>query len=229
MKKQVQNKSFEECYPNILKEIQKRKNKWTLTSISAISYEDIQQIILLHIWKKWHLFDQKRSLGAWLNIIIANQIKNLIRNNYQNFSRPCLRCDASTNNNSCKIYGSQCNDCPFFKLWQQRKQPAMNIRLPLSIENHQNEIHSICDSHSNTHRDIEKAHAAMKKILKPGEYDAYRGLFIENKDEVVVAKELGLISNERGRLPGYKQIRNVRKIIIEKFKKALKEGVIDIY
>jgi hypothetical protein len=229
MKKQVQNKSFEECYPNVLKEIQKRKNKWTLTSISAVSYEDIQQIILLHIWKKWHLFDQKRSLGAWLNIIIANQIKNLIRNNYQNFSRPCLRCDASTNNDSCKIYSSQCNNCPSFKLWQQRKLPAMNIRLPLSIENHQNEIHAICDSDPNIHKDIEKAHIAMKKILKPFEYEVYEGLFIRNEDETTVAKKLGYITNEAKRAPGYKQIKNLRKVILSKFKKALKDGMIDIW
>jgi hypothetical protein len=43
------------------------------------------------------------------------------------------------------------------------------------------------------------------------------------------AERLGYISNEAKRAPGYKQIKNLRKSIILKFKKALKEGQLDIW
>jgi hypothetical protein len=68
----------------------------------------------------------------------------------------------------------------------------------------------------------------MKEILKPLEWQVYEGLFIQHKDESQMAKELGYISNEKGRDPGYKQIKNIRKIIIVKVKQCLANGDIDI-
>jgi hypothetical protein len=44
-----------------------------------------------------------------------------------------------------------------------------------------------------------------------------------------VAKSLGYISNEKGRSPGYKQIKNIRKIIIAKAKKCMANGELDIF
>jgi hypothetical protein len=222
-------KTFQDYYPIILEEVQKRKNKWTLTSVQSMSYEDVQQIILLHIWRKFHLFDQTKPIQPWLNIIISHQIKNIIRNVYSNFSRPCLKCYAAIDNNGCKIYGEQCSTCPLYAYWKKRKEPATNIKMPVSIENHVDEVRSIFDNGSNLFNDIEKAHVAMKKILKPIEYKIYEGLFIRQEDEATVAKKLGYISNERGRAPGYKQVKNIRKSILIKFKKALKEGLIDIF
>jgi hypothetical protein len=225
----IKLRSFENCYPTILEEVQKRRHKWTLTSIASVSYEDVQQIILLHIWKKWSLYDQSRPLLPFLNILISNQIKNLIRNLYSNFSRPCLKCEASVGSDGCKIYTLQCEDCPLYTNWKKRKEPATNIKLPLSIENHTNEINTIFDSSSDISCHINQAHVVMKKILKPIEYKIYEGLFILHESESVVAKRLGYISNETKRAPGYKQIRNIRKSIIAKFKRSLAEGLIDIY
>ncbi len=74
-------KEFENCIEIIDQEISKRKNKWTLTSISWMDFDDISQILKIHIFKKWHLYDQNKPLSPWLNRIISNQLKNLIRNN----------------------------------------------------------------------------------------------------------------------------------------------------
>ena len=114
----------------------------------------------------------------------------------------CLRCQAAIDQNDCRIYGSQCNDCPLYLYWERHKQPATFIKLPLPIENHLNEAHDIKD---NVDREItdgeEKIHTIMKKILKPIEYKVYEGLYINKLSEEVVAKNLGFISNE-GRRPG---------------------------
>ena len=73
-----------------------------------------------------------------------------------------------------------------------------------------------------------KLHDRMKLILKPNEWTVYKGLFIDNKEEEEVADLLGFKSNETNRKPGYKQIKNIRKKILEKVKRVLLKGEIDI-
>ena len=99
---------FEDCIEKINQEIAKRKNKWNLTAINWMDFDDVSQILRLHIYKKWDLYDQSQPLAPWLNRIISNQIKNLIRNNYGNYSRPCLKCAAAESNDLCKIYEKHC-------------------------------------------------------------------------------------------------------------------------
>ena len=90
----VQKQSFEKNIDIIDEEIRKRKNKWNLSALSWIDFEDVEQILRIHIYKKWTLYDPKKPLAPWLNIIISNQIKNIIRNNCGNYARPCLKCAA---------------------------------------------------------------------------------------------------------------------------------------
>lgn len=225
----MKNKTFEEFLPIIDAEIFKRKHKWNLTSLAWMDYDDVSQIIRIHIYKKWPQYDQIKPIVPWLNAIINNQIKNLIRNHYSNYARPCLKCDASVESTGCKIYGEQCSKCPMYDYWQKKKQPATHIKIPVSIENHAHEVRQISDENTNIFRNVEALHSKMREILRPCEYQVYERLFILHEDEVTVAKTLGYISNEKGRTPGYKQIKNIRKAIILKVKKCLSEGDLDIY
>ena len=199
---------FEDYITIIDAEIAKRKHKWSLTSITWMDYDDVSQIIRLHIYKKWSQYNTSRPLAPWLNSIITNQIRNLIRNHYSNFARPCLKCAAATDNTGCSIYGQQCDACPLYAYWQKRKQPATNIKIPVSIENHAHEVKSIFDDSVDVLRHVETVHAKMKEILKPNEWQVYEGLFVKYKEEAEIAKELGYTTTERGRDPGYKQIKN---------------------
>ncbi len=210
-------------------EIAKRRYKWSLNSLAWMDFDDVAQIIRIHIHNKWAQYDTSRPIQPWLNAVISSQIKNLIRNNYGNYARPCLRCDAAEDNTGCKIYKTQCDSCPLYADWKKRKQPAHNIKLPVSIENHTNEIRQISDESFDITDQINKVHEKMKEILKPIEYKVYEGLFILHEDEAEVAKKIGYISNEKGRPPGYKQIKNIRKTIIAKVKKCMTNGEIDIY
>ena len=110
---------FEDCYEEINVEIAKRRHKWNLSALSWLDYDDVSQIIRIHIHKKWHLYDQKKKLSPWINRIISNQIKNLIRNNYGNYVRPCLKCAAAEGEAGCTIYEKQCSDCPLYKNWEK--------------------------------------------------------------------------------------------------------------
>jgi len=221
--------TFEECVDFINKEISKRRGKWSLTSLHWMDYDDVSQIIRIHINEKWHLYDPDKPLGPWVNRIISNQIKNLIRNNYGNFSRPCLKCVEAEPPDGCKIYEKQCNACPLYAKWEKTKKKAYNIKIPLALDDHIHEVDHIgFDQSIDVEKYADDLHKKMKEILKPNEWSVYKGLFIDNKEEEEVAKELGFKSNEKNRKPGYKQIKNIRKKIIEKVKKYLRKGELDL-
>ena len=215
--------TFEESFDFINQEIRKRSKKWSLTSLNWIDYDDISQIIRIHIYEKWHLYDVSKPLGPWLNRIISNQIKNLVRNHYGNFARPCLKCEAGDGETTCKIYESQCNDCPLYAKWEKTKRAAYNIKIPVALEDHSTEVRSTkFDDYVDTEEEIKKVHIKMKEVLKPNEWIVYEGLYIHYLEEDQVAKKLGFTSNEKNRRPGYKQIKNLKKSIIKKAKEFIK-------
>ena len=193
-----------------------------------MDFDDVSQILRIHIYKKWHLYDPEKPLAPWLNRIISNQIKNLIRNNYGSFSRPCLKCDAAEGVDMCSIYGKQCNECPLYANWEKTKKRAHDTKLPVSLENHRQEVHTMQSDSCNLERNAEALHQKMKTILKPIEWKVYKLLYIEFKTENEVSRLMGYKTNEKNRSPGYKQLKNIKKTIIEKVKKVLSENDIDI-
>lgn len=219
---------FEDYIEQINEEIKKRRSKWNLTALSWMDFDDVSQIIRIHIFKKWHLYDTKKPLNPWINRIISNQIKNLIRNNYGNYCRPCLKCAAAESGDLCYIYGKQSEACPLFANWARTKKIAYNAKLPVSIEDHNNEINLAEYTGVDVDSLLLKLNVKMKEVLKPAEWKIYKALYIENLSEEEVATMMGYKTNEKNRVPGYKQIKNVKKSIIIKAKKMLAEGEIEI-
>ena len=109
-KKKDYKEQFEKNMDFINEEILKRKPKWNLTAINWMDFDDVSNIIRAHIYKKWHLYNPEKALGPWLNRLISNQIKNLIRNNYTNYAKPCIRCAAAEDKTSFDIYEVQGED-----------------------------------------------------------------------------------------------------------------------
>lgn len=221
--------SFESLIDVINSEIVKRKSKWNLTAINWMDFSDVAQILRIHIYKKWHLYDYKKPLAPWVNRIISNQIKNLIRNNYSNFTRPCLKCAAAEGEDGCTIYNLQCNRCPLYANWEKSKKNAHDTKLTLSIENHSQEINDMPINNFNMEQTAKNIHYKMQKVLKPIEWKVYQYLYIDGKDEEQTAKLMGYRTTEKNRIAGYKQIKNIKKIIIFKVKKHLYNGDIDIH
>jgi hypothetical protein len=220
--------SFEESINQINQEIAKRKSKWNLTAINWMDFNDVAQILRIHINKKWNLYDKSKPLAPWVNRIISNQIKNLIRNNYSNFARPCLKCAAAGPEDSCSIYGSQCTKCPLFSHWFKNKKNAHDAKLTLALDNHIQEINNLEFNQVNFEETADNIHKKMQKVLKPIEWKVYNYLYIQQKEEEEVAKLMGYRTSEKNRTAGYKQIKNIKKIIIFKVKKHLYNGDIDI-
>ena len=225
----AQEQAFDDNLKVIDIQLCKRRSLWSLTSLAWMDFEDVSQIIRIHIYKKWELYDPTKPLIPWVNKIISHQIKNLIRNNFSNYAKPCLRCSASLPDNGCEVYGVQCGDCPILKHWLNRKENAYNIKIPVSLENHDNEIVSNNNTSANLPEHIIKFQAVMKKQLKPVEWRVYEALYIHNKTELEIAKEMGFKTSEKNRSPGYKQIKNIQKAILKRAKKILKDDESDVF
>ena len=220
---------FEDAISVIDRELAKRRPKWTLAAIAWMDFDDVAQIIRLHIFKKWHLYDKSRPFVPWVNRVISSQIKNLIRNVYGNFSRPCLRCAAAEDADGCTIYGKQCSDCPLFKYWEQHKKAAFDTKLALSLENHILEVSNLPDDSLNIERSVRQLHEKMLKCLKPLERKIYKLLFIDGKSDEEAARTVGWLCREKNRAAGYKSLSNVKKVIIAKAKKLLKNDEIEFW
>ena len=219
---------YEDMSKVIDEEIRKRKNKWFLDSVPWIAFEDVEQIIRLHIYQKFDKWDQTRDLKPWINKIITNQFKNILRNYYLNFAKPCSSCPfagASIADNACHFTktGIQDESCPLYKKWTKYKKGAHDVKIPLRIDSM--EFDQVSDSNPSNF-DLNKCIVRVQKELKvelsPKYYSVYIMLFIKNKTEDEVAKELGYKSNEQGRDAGYKQIKNIKKMIKEKVIKIIK-------
>ena len=229
MPKKPKRPKFEENIEVIDQEIRKRRNKWNLTALAWMDFDDVSQILRFHIFKKWDMYDPSQPLTPWVNRIISNQIKNLIRNNYGNFTRPCLKCAAAEGFGGCNIYGDQDSKCPLFAKWEKTKKRAHDAKLPLALENHTKEVSSMGGDFFDVELAAKKLHKKMKTILKANELQVYELLYIENLEEEDVAKKMGNKTTEKNRQPGYKQIKNIKKSILIKVKKEIEKNGADIF
>ena len=208
-------------------EIAKRSKSWFLTSVPWIDFQDVSQIIRTHIFRKWDQWDQNRPIEPWLNRIISNQLKNILRNYYSNFARPCLNCpfsiDRGTNACSFTPTKEQDSNCPLFAKWEKTKKAAYDIKIPVSLSG--DDACNINIEDNSVFLDMEKAILVLADYLKEEltkkQYQVFDLLYIKNLNEEDAAKEMGYTTSETNRKLGYKQIKNIKRVIKEKTKKIL--------
>tara|TARA_R110000772_G_scaffold82026_1_gene174146 strand:- start:281 stop:499 length:219 start_codon:yes stop_codon:yes gene_type:complete len=63
----------------------------------------------------------------------------------------------------------------------------------------------------------------MKKDLSEIHYKAYNMLFFEKASEEDVAKMMGYKTNEKKRKAGYRQVKNLKKLFMQKASEIIKE------
>jgi hypothetical protein len=230
---------YEDKAEEIDLEIKKRRGKWFLDSLAWFDFEDVEQIIKAHIHKKWHQWDQRRSLKPWINKIITNQMKNILRNNYSNFVRPCLNCPfnqncASKDGGEASLCGFtksglQDSSCPLYAKWERTKKPAYGIKMALALENHTHEVGAMRDHNFDIIEAQKKLNVHMQKELSEKQYQVYELLFVHHMDEEDVARKMGYKTSEKGRKAGYKQIKNLKKMFKQKAQEILeREDVISL-
>lgn len=215
---------FEDALESIEEEIQKRRSRWTLTAIRYMDFDDVAQILRIHISDKWHLYDAEKPLKPWLSKVISHRMINLIRDHYGRYARPCVQCESSGPENSCDIYGTQCSDCPAFKIWQENKKDAFNIKMPSFLEADFQEVNNKQCEYMDYSLAVESLSAKMKDVLKPVDYKIYKFSYIDNLSDDEIVKLLGYKTENRTRSRGVKYVKDAKKTILEAAKKILEEG-----
>jgi len=205
---------FEDKIEQINVAIERKRAKWSLDAVAYIDYDDIKQIIMTHIYKKWHLWDQSKPIEPWLSRVVSNQFKNLLRNHYGNYANPCP-------NHSFHHHDSE--KCPICSKWRRSKKSAYDVKLAVTIENHTNEIQEKKDENLDLDTATKKLSAAMEPQLSKRHFKAFKMMFIENNTDEQIAKYLGFKTNEKKRSAGYKQIKNLKKIFQQKARQIIIE------
>ena len=223
----MSNFTYEDKASELDEILSKCRTKWQLDALAWLDYNDVCQIIRLHIWKKWHLWDQQRPFKPWASMVIANQMMNLVRNNYSNFARPCLKCPFFLGADGCGFTksGIQDEECELFEKWKKKKERAYNLKLALPIEEGGHLGESYIEDNIDFEESEKKMHAAVMSQLTGKKRDIYKLLFVDNMEEAEVAKIYGFKKDSSKRKTvRYKQLCNLKKIFYEMAKKAIQEG-----
>ena len=207
--------AFEDKREDLDQLLLKYRPKWQLSALAWLDYDDVCQIIRLHIYNKWHLWDQSRPFKPWASMIISNQIKNLIRNNYTSFAKPCLRCKYNMGGTLCDWTksGDQDRTCADFEKWKKKKERAYNIKLPLTLDD------GVATQNTSSIKDqvdyklsSGRLHELVMGQLSERHKAIYAMLYIDHKDETEVAKKFGFKGDSTKRKTiRYKQISNLKK------------------
>ena len=207
--------AFEDKREDLDQLLLKYRPKWQLSALAWLDYDDVCQIIRLHIYNKWHLWDQSRPFKPWASMIISNQIKNLIRNNYTSFAKPCLRCQYNMGGTLCDWTksGDQDRTCADFEKWKKKKERAYNIKLPLTLDD------GVATQNTSSLKDqvdyklsSGRLHELVMGQLSERHKAIYAMLYIDHKDETEVAKKFGFKGDSTKRKTiRYKQISNLKK------------------
>ena len=194
--------------------IKKQQYKWRLNAVKWFDFDDVQQIIKVHISKKWHMWDQERPLEPWIGRIISNQIRNLIRNHYGNYVNPCP---------SYQLPDHDSSTCPVCQKWAKNKKAGLELKIPLSTEDFVKEVTSKQYIDFDFGASLKKLDKEMKLRLTEVHYVAYRMLYFEMKTEEDVAKFMGYKISPQKRKLGYRQVKNLKKKFLEIAVDILKE------
>lgn len=220
MPETVNKEKIENLIPIIVHEIGKRRKKWTLTSLS---FDDVSQIVLIKVVRKYHTFVPERGeFIHWVNRVITNSIKNVLRDNYLKYSRPCiLGCIHNTDDDHCSLTksGKQCAECPLYRDWERLKKQQFNINQPLALENHIQEIDSPFFDMERAEKNL---HEEMRNRLKPREWKIYKNIYIDCKNsdpKENTIKSYGL---------SYANYAKLEKLFIETAKKIISEQEVDL-
>lgn len=219
--------TYEDHIEEIEALLKKAKAKWSLDSLGWIGYEDICQLIRIHINIKWHLWDQSRPFAPWCKAVISHRITNLIRDCYSSFARPCLKqCPYNMGGDGCSFTKSGIQDttCPDYAKWYNKKGHIYNIKMPTSIEG------KIIVSGANNHQVVDYGELADKlheKVLEriPSKKlkKVYKLLYIDEVDEEVIVKMMKFIPDSNRKTIRYKQLENLKVKFLALAKQVMEE------
>lgn len=217
--------TFESQIDKINIALAQHSHTWTLKARPDMDYHDVSQIIRLHIYKKWNQWDQERDLEPWIHTLISRQIINIRRNVYTHMARPCLQCPSNLGDDQCNLYIKQCSKCPLFATWENTKKRAFNVKLPLPIENHTQEINNAPHQEINYNTTIPLLQKRLKIVLSPTEWKIYQLCYIDFKTDREVAQLMDFKYEKTHKR--YKRLSQIQESIYKKAQKVIKDHGLD--
>ena len=160
-RKKGSNYTYEDFSEVIDLAIKKQQYKWRLNAVRWFDFEDVEQIIKVHIAKKWDMWDQERPLEPWIGRIISNQIRNLVRNHYGNYVNPCPKQHEPNHDSS---------TCPICQKWEKSKKAGLELKIPLSTEDFIKEVTNKQYLDFDFSSSLEKLNFEMEARLKDNHY-----------------------------------------------------------
>lgn len=215
------------------------RNKWKLEAIKHESFEDFAQNTRLHIYKKLHLYNPKKSpFGAWANRIVHNQLFNTKRKLWNKANKPCTNCEfARWDGCAWTKSGQQDSTCAKFKKWEKTHQDLRLIQTATSIQDRDRKdatpIMAVAPKELDWESLIPEFHAQWDKAMKEAlenedinqsQYQIFAYIHLQKMSEDDTALAMGYKSNEEGRAPGYRAIGAAQKAAKEIGKRVI-EGM----
>ena len=178
-----------------------------------MDWQDVRAIIAQHVWRKIHLFDPEiADIYRWLNGVIAHQMSNLIRNLYGHMASPCRRCEYNC------LYRNMGDQCPEYIKWQNTKKPKHDIRLPVSMEDHIQEVHSKPTNELNYDSYHQQIIEKLWPILSLNEINVYTMAYVQHKSDKEIIKILNKTIFKKNKSLSYKFVIATKKKVIENAK-----------
>jgi hypothetical protein len=219
---------FEDRAEAINKMIEAKRSNWRLSSITWFDFDDVKQLLLIHVHKKWSQWDQLKPIEPWLSRLIANQMKNMLRDYYYVHARPCLKCAANGGGDSCLLYEIQCKDCPLYKHWDKTKGQKHELNMAQSIFSDNPDepyLKSIVEvSHIDYPKVLKSLSEKIKRDMSKEAYYVFIMIYIENISEAEVGRKRKYKRDKNATSPKFKQIETFKKKYKEKLKELLDEG-----
>ncbi len=194
--------TFDERAPFIQELIERRRHKWTLTTLD---YEDVAQLLLIHVWQKYDQFDPtKAPFEHWCNRLIHNRTTNILRDNLMRYARPCISnggCIFKLDDVHCAYTksGIQCKECPAYAEWKKSKEDLHNVKSTLALEHHSQEVSNQQSDFFDTDAAKKLIDAKMMKRLSSWDARIYRMIYVENMEPRKVSKRLMTVATKRKR------------------------------
>ncbi len=222
--------TFEEMIPAAMVEINKRRNGWTL---SSVPFEDVIQLLLIHANEKyWQYIPEKAPFVNWLNRLITNRLKNILRDHLGKFSPPCNTgkggCEFNRGEDLCGFTqsGKKDGECPAYCRWLKKKKYEYGIKQGLSLDSHSQEVSNIQDDFINIQEYKLAIDERMGAYLTVQELRIYKLLFTDHKSMEEVGIILKLAKAKNSPIPGYQTIHKAKQKIIKVAKKIIYEEIV---
>ena len=216
--------------------IAKRKLKWRATSV--MEWEDVQSVLMTRIFQQLDHYDPSRPLDRWVNRLLTNAIKSLLRDKVFKDAKPCTSGQApgfnmgSSYGRGCACYlgdgrcswtksGMADSSCKFYAAWQRKKQAKHAISTAASIENHYNESQSMPDDFFDVEAAKRVIDENIQRRLTKDEYRIYVLLYVNHLTIKEAVKQMGFVEPDNTK--GYMHIRGMALKIKEVAKQIVSE------